>query len=180
MLSFNELRISPDQKHLIIDVSVQPLPYYENVYIDTIIIDTQKTYSALGPSNKPLFTIDAGQVKHYRDFIDIDTLSDNMFFVYAITTGDPSDDVPCGMSDTSILGVTYDKYPMYQQAMKMLNSIGGCEPSSELIDYILQQKAFDISLQTGNYTQAIEYWNIFFHDTERVPKTRCGCYGRFR
>ena len=180
MLQFNELRISPDNKYLIVDVQVQELPYYDNINIDTIIIDTQKTYSATGPSNKPLFIIDGESVKHYRNFIDIDGVADNMFFVYVLTNGTPADNTPCGMSSSSILGVTYNKYPIYQQNIKMLNSIGGCEPSSDMIDYILQQKAFDLSLKTGNYTKAIEYWNIFFDNTEKVVNTNCGCYGKLR
>lgn len=180
MIQLNELRVAPDGKHLIIDAQIQDMPYYENVYISAIIIDTQKTYSPLGPSSKPLRTIECGNVKHYRAFIDIDGAMDNMFFVYVLSNGDPSDDTPCDMKDRSILGVTYNKYPMYEQSIKMLNSIGGCEPSSDLIDYILQQKAFDLSLKTGNYTKAIEYWNIFFDDTEKTINTKCGCYGRIR
>lgn len=180
MLQFNELRIGPDGKHLIIDVQVQNLSYYDDIYIDTIIIDTQKTYSVTGPSNKALFTIDCGSTKHYRNFIDIDGVADNMFFVYVLSNGTPADNTPCGMSESSILGVTYNKYPVYQQSIKMLNSMGGCEPSSDLIDYILQQKTFDLSLKTGNYTKAIEYWNIFFDNTEKITNNGCGCYGKFR
>ena len=56
MVDFNELRVSPDRKNLIIDVSIKDLPYYENVYIDSIIIDTQDTYIPSGPSNSPIFT----------------------------------------------------------------------------------------------------------------------------
>lgn len=180
MMIFNELRISQEGKHLIIDVQVDALRYYDNVYIDTIIIDTQKTYSPLGPSSKPLFTIDCGHVKHYRNFIDIDSVSDNIFFVYVLSSGEPADDTPCDMDSSMILGVTYNKYPIYQQVIKMLNSIEGCEPPRDLIDYILQQKAFDISLKTGNYTKAIEYWNIFFSDTEKTINSNCGCHGKYR
>lgn len=56
MVDFNELRVSPDRKNLIIDVSIRDLSYYENVYIDSIIIDTQDTYIPSGPSNSPIFT----------------------------------------------------------------------------------------------------------------------------
>ena len=56
MVDFNELRVSPDRKNLIIDVSINDLSYYENVYIDSIIIDTQDTYIPSGPSNSPIFT----------------------------------------------------------------------------------------------------------------------------
>ena len=41
MVQFNELRINPEGTKLIIDVSVKDSVYYENVYIDTISIDTQ-------------------------------------------------------------------------------------------------------------------------------------------
>ena len=55
MLEFRELRITPDGKHLIIDVAVQEHSYYENVFIDSIIIDTQDTYVQNGPSSKPVY-----------------------------------------------------------------------------------------------------------------------------
>ena len=179
MLQFNELRITPDQKHLIVDVEVQPLEYYEDVYVGAIVVDTQKTFSELGPSNKPLFTFEyENQPKRVREVIDIDTIADNLFFVYAIASGNPAEDTPCGMAESSIMGVTYDKYPIYSQGMKLLGEMGGCEPSSNLIDYILQRKAFDISLLTGNYSEAIKYWNMFYNTKEVTIKTKCGCHGK--
>ena len=77
-----------------------------------------------------------------------------------------------------ILGVTYDKYPQYLKGMNLLTEMGGCEAPSNFIDYILQQKAFDISLNTGNYTRAIEYWNEFFNSKEKTITNKCGCHGR--
>lgn len=180
MLQYNQLSITQDKKHLIIDVQVQKMDYYENIYLDTIIIDTQKTFSVLGPSNTPLMTIDCNHVKHFRTFIDIDSIADNLFFVYTISTGEPAENTPCGLNDTSILGVTYDKYPIYLQGMKLLNEMGGCEPPSNLIDYILTNKAFDLSLQTGNYQKAIEYWDKFFNEKEKTVNSKCGCHGRFK
>lgn len=55
MIEFNELRVTPDGKKLIIDASVKDLQYYNDVYIDAIIIDTQDTYAANGPSTTPIF-----------------------------------------------------------------------------------------------------------------------------
>lgn len=55
MLEFRELRITPDGNHLIIDVAVREHSYYENVFIDSIIIDTQDTYVQNGPSSKPIY-----------------------------------------------------------------------------------------------------------------------------
>ena len=180
MLQFNELRVTQDRKHLVIDVQVIDQDYYKNVYLDTIIIDTQRTYKATGPSSKPLMTIDCNHSKHYREYIDIDTLADNMFFVYVISTGEPSDDTPCGFDNPYILGVTYDKYPMYLQGMKLIGELEGCEPAGNFIDYILTNKAFNLSLTTGNYSKAIDYWNQFFDEKEKTVSSKCGCHGRFK
>lgn len=56
MIEFQELRITPDSKCLIIDVSIKDLSYYNNVYLDAVIIDNQDTFTANGPSTNPLFT----------------------------------------------------------------------------------------------------------------------------
>lgn len=55
MLEFRELRVTPDGNHLIIDVAVREHSYYKNVFIDSIIIDTQDTYIQNGPSSKPVY-----------------------------------------------------------------------------------------------------------------------------
>ena len=179
MIQINELRVTQDRKHLVIDVQVQEMSYYDNVYLDTIIIDTQNTFVETGPSSNPLMTIDCNNTKHYRSFIDIDSIADNLFFVYIIANGEPSEDTPCGMKDYQILGVTYDKYPIYLQGMKLLNELNGCEPSQNLMDYIFNNKAFELSLQTGNYQKAIQYWNQFINNKNVNHKSRCGCHGRF-
>ena len=69
---------------------------------------------------------------------------------------------------------------MYLQGMSLLNQLNGCDPAGDLIDYILTHKAFDISLQTGNYLKAIEYWNEFFNEKEKNISYKCGCHGRIR
>ena len=56
MIQFNELRINPEGTKLIIDVSVKNSVYYENVYIDTISIDTQDTFIGSGPSSNVAYT----------------------------------------------------------------------------------------------------------------------------
>ena len=62
MLHFEELRITPDNKYLIIDVSVDKDKYFNNIAIDSIIIDTQDTYSISGPSSNPVYTFNVEQV----------------------------------------------------------------------------------------------------------------------
>ena len=179
MLQWNELRVTPDARKLIIDVQVQKMPYYENVGIDRIVVDTQRSFDVTGPSNAPLFDMDGCGDNHIRIAVDIDSLGDNIFFVYAIAEGDPSCDTPCGMKDKTILGVVYNKYPFYKYAMSMLSEMDGCEPPQWLIDHILKLKAFEMCIKTGNYTKAIEYWDWFFNKKVR-KNVDCGCHGKIK
>lgn len=55
MVVFNECRIDKEGKNLIIDVSVDSLPYYKNIYLDSITIDTDKTFIEHGPSSTPIY-----------------------------------------------------------------------------------------------------------------------------
>jgi len=180
MLQFNELRITPDGKHLIVDVQVQELDYYEDVYIDSICFDTHTSYNATGPSSTAVKIFQAeteDEVKHIRMTWDVDLLKDNLFFVYAATKGTPSADTPCGMKNAITMGVTYNKYPIYIIAMKSLNDLDGCEPSDDLINFSLRLQALDLSLEVGNFTKAIEYWKKFFTQVKQVINPNCGCNG---
>lgn len=56
MIRFNELRITPDNQQLIIDVSIEDLAIYSNVFLDSIIIDNQDTFVENGPSSNPVYT----------------------------------------------------------------------------------------------------------------------------
>ena len=179
MIQYNELRISQDKKYLIIDVQIQEMDYYENVTLQQIIINTQDEYNVSGPnisiSEDRIITECSGK-KHYRTFFPIDGIADNLFFVYTIADGEPTPDTPCGMKDQWILGVAYDKYPMYLKGIQYISQLNkNCEPPSDLIDYILQHKAFDLSLLTGNYLKAIDYWKMFKDSKEKTVTRKCGC-----
>lgn len=205
MINFNELRITPDGRYLIVDVQVQNLDYYKNVYLDSIHIDTQQTFIETGPSNKPIYSyivpdneqliytqecncqvvteqnedvlLDEFGTKHIRQFIDIDFIGNNIFFVWVVTKGNPTEDTPCGMKDAVTLGVVYNKLPIYNAAMKYINSIEGCDIPREFMDFIFRKKAFETCLEVGNYNQAIKYWNKFFTDIKESQISNCNCYG---
>lgn len=69
MIVLEQCRIDDEGKHLIIEASVENLSYNENVYIDSIIVDTNKTFSINGPSSKPVFT---NEFEHLK----VDSLED--------------------------------------------------------------------------------------------------------
>ena len=194
MIKFNELRISPDGKRLIIDASIKDLPYYDKVFIDAVIIDTQDTYIANGPSTKPIFYYEVDSnanivlpkdLNEKRIRFELDktvikeSLYDTMFFVYIVTKGTPSADTPCGMDNVTTMGVVANLYPYYQHLMYHIKQIeNSCEVPKSLIDCLLRFKSLELSIRTGNYIQAIKYWNKFFKrikDTE--VKLNCRCNG---
>lgn len=56
MIKFTDLRVTRDGKNLIIGAKVREDSYYDNIYIDKIIIDTEETFSTAGPSENPVYT----------------------------------------------------------------------------------------------------------------------------
>lgn len=217
MLTFKELRITPTGKNLIIDVSVDPENYYDDVFIDSIVIDTQNTYVPNGPSSNPIYTYivdkesvdktystpeecNCSPVKTEEDYSYCFTYSDSqrkrvrliltsleigndinntMFFVYAIATGTPSPDTPCGFDNSKKLGVVTNLYPYYQSMMNYVKEIEStCTIPKNFIDSSLKLKALELCIRTGNYPQAIKYWNKFFNGKMNRPiVTNCSCYG---
>lgn len=65
MIVLNECRIDQEGKNLVIEASVDNLSYYKNVYIESVIVDTDKTYSPNGPSYNPVF-IKEYESDHYK------------------------------------------------------------------------------------------------------------------
>lgn len=211
MIQFNELRITPDSKYLIIDASIDNSSYYDNVILDRIVIDTQDTYVANGPSSNPIYThkIDydytystpedyscnpvlSGDDKAYcltqggkntrltLSAKDLGiSLNDNILFVYAIATGTPAPDTPCGMDNSVLMNTVINLYPIYQESIKYIHELNyDCNIPRGFTDMILKYKAIELCIKTGNYTQAIKYWKKFLLDINSVTSYKCRCNGR--
>ena len=187
MIEFKELRVTPDGKTLIIDAAVKDLSYYDNVYIKSVTIDTQDTYSESGSSTNPLFHYEVTSAseenkKRIRLELNSTVLGDitgNMFFVYITVKGTPAADTPCGLDNVTTLGVTAYLYPFYRFSVNYMKELENeCEPSKNFIDSLLRFKAFELSIRTGHYTQAIKYWNKFFKEVKsNTVNTICRCHG---
>ena len=185
MVAFQELRITPDGKKLIIDVSVKNLEYYTNVYLDTIQIDTQDTFIESGPSSKVVYTkVIGGNTKSVRLELGtgdlLPTLSDNLFFVYIRIKGTPAANTPCVLYNITTLRLISNLYPLYQYTFSYIKELSDtCSIPKNFINYILQYKAFELAIKTGHYTEAIKYWKKFFMGIkDSVITSNCGCYGQ--
>lgn len=184
MVRFNELRISADSKYLVIDVSVQDLGYYDNVYLQEIIIDSQDTYLSSGPSSTPIYkyTISSNEdLKELRIVVPyqevVGASLDGMFFVYVVTKGTPAADTPCGMDNITTMATVTNMYPFYQQAMQYVKELATtCSSPKAFADYILKLNAIELSIRTGNYPEAIKFYKKFFSGkSDIVIKGGCGC-----
>lgn len=204
MIVINELRITPDNKNIIIDASVDNLCYYKDVGIAAIIIDTKDTYSNSQPSNRAVYHLsledvekstscdgkliqyDNDRVKRVRLTLDKSNLgvdiSDNIFFVYLIANGIPAPETPCGYDNIYTMGVVYNMKPFYDIGMNYIKELSNnCVTPRGFIDYILRYKAFQLSMKTGNYVQAIDYWNNLLRvNNHTIQKYKgCGCHGNY-
>lgn len=189
MIHFNELKITPDGKHFIIDVQVLKESYYENVYLDSIIIDNQDTYVGNGPSSKAVYTysvpdiileptgtsIGRKQLRLELDPSDMGSLS-GLFFVYVRVKGTPAADTPCGMDNITTLGTVTNMFPFYKKAMNYIEEVANnCSVPQNFIDYILRLKALELSIRTCNYPDAVRYYNKFFNGKDNIIIKKGGC-----
>lgn len=188
MVHFNELRITSDGQYLIIDVSVLSESYYKNVYIDSIVIDNQDTYVGSGPSSNPVYsyyvpngvsqlTKKTYSQKHVRLILTPNDLPLNgLLFVYVRAKGTPAADTPCGLDNITTLGTVTNMYPFYQQAMNYIGELANnCYVSQNFTDYILKMKGLELAVRTGNYTDAIKFYNKFFNGKENTVVRKGGC-----
>ena len=188
MIVFNNIKITQNNKYLIIDAEIEDSVYYKDMYIDSVIIDNQDTYTQNGPSNNPIYTYKAQpqedksysrQVHLVLDKTDLVTIENNMFFVYIIAGGTPSPDTPCGYDVNVALKVVVNTYPIYNTMMQYLKELSNkCGTPYSIIDKILQIKMLDASVQTGNNLKAIEIWNTYFKNKQEDINVNCGCNGR--
>lgn len=185
MIRFNELKISSHGK-LFLDAEVKGDTYYDNVYIDKVIIDNQDSFLMSGPSSTPIYEYsfaDASKEKAVSLVLDnsnmLADMKGDILFVYIITKGTPSMDTPCGMDNTITLGITYNEQTILNNYLTYIKEVGrNCHVPKGFIDYFLKVKAFELAIEVGNYTEAISLWRRFFKgQATEVINFKCGCNG---
>ena len=199
MIRFNELKI--ENNYIIIDVQIEEEKYFKDMYIDSIVIDTQDTFIANGPSSKAIYTktfntdtdinkeeivYTQGTDKYNRVRIYIDGKNLNvdihktMFFVYVIAEGTPSAYTPCRWDENKALHTLVDTQVLYNNMIQYVKELNkDCSTPDNFINAILQFNAIDLALKTNQYPLAIDLWKRFYSDIEsNVVLPNCGCNGR--
>lgn len=132
-------------------------------------------------SNKDCFIEDESFKKHIRMELPLNILNiqpNDMLFVYVIATGVPASNTPCGLDNNKIIGTVLNLKNIYTKAISYLREIeciDNCQIPKNFINFILEFKALELSIKTGNYLQAIKYWKKFF--TKVKVTSKCSCYG---
>lgn len=155
----------------------------DGVYVKTITED----------DSSDVATEDAGNVYLYKrrfsirisaSDLNLSDLNSNIFFIY-ISVGGTMDasSIPCGYDSSYELGILYNLRPIYDAGMGYVKALADdCVIDQNFIDYILRLDAFNLSIDTGNFNQAIDYWQKYITQTGSKTSTinttsKCGCHG---
>lgn len=184
MIDYKKLLVLPCDKGLLIEVAIENLPYYEDLYIDKISIDTQNTFVSGKVSDTPIYEYTVvGNVKGVELTIDPCEFTEpqgagTLFFIYVTVKGTFAENTPCGMDKTISVKALIDTYPIYRLGLKYIKeAYEECSVPRDFIDFILRLKAFMMCLETEDYPLAINYWKKFFRSLKK-PSLNCNCYGR--
>lgn len=184
MVEFNRLIVLPKYQGIYLDVQVPDIPYYENIYIDRVVIDTQDTYTNCGISSKPVYEYKVdGDVKSLQLTISdsdilVPCMAGQLFFVYVVTKGTFAPDTPQGCDCHTTLAACADTYRIYRQGTKyMAETYKECEVPRHFLDFILRYNAFKIAMKTRDYPLAIAYWEKFNKQMCYKSSSNCGCNG---
>lgn len=200
MIQFNELRITPDAKYLIIEAEVKSDRYFDNISISSIVVDkvrdiydekttifedNLKDEDNDGTISDKAVSVEInskGHVRKVRYIIDNNTLSlenklRNAFISVTIETSEDTPEgpsnIPGGYANSAVTASVVDLYPFYIKTLlniKVLDSL--CSNSDELVDCILKFKALELAFKTGNANLAKQYWFKYFD-------TNSGIYSRY-
>jgi hypothetical protein len=184
MVNFTELYITPNNQKLVLDVSVSELPYFADVYLKTIYIDTEDTYTEGEPSSKAFKYTVNGDLKNLRLELNSPalgfSLEGKLLFIYVETKGMFASETPCGMDENMTVVAVYNQYPIYTHIMSFIKAMNTscCEIPAELVNAVLQYKVFELSINLKHYLESIKFWKKFISNYTNFSLTsNCNCNG---
>ena len=190
---FDQLRISDDGKRLYINLHVNNADYFQNIYLDSLVITTADKVSETSPHlpsedyiYKKVFTGNEKEADLVLQPVDMNekfsksSFSSDLFFVYIKVKGTPDPCTPCRLDEEITLGVTFDENLLYQKVMQYTKSLADdCAIPVGLIDFILLWNAFKAAVETEHFVPAVKYWKMLFYKNSSSYgyNKPCGCHG---
>lgn len=183
MIQFDVLNVTESNNKFYLNIDVTAIDEGQQFWaIERILIDTQDTFVEGGPSlnaievfSPPLFNTKKVTL-HLSEEQGLNDISSNIYFVYVIPTitvqitpkdstesqALPPDYTTSQLNSNMTLGITYYEQHILRKYLKYIKEIDKLgEIPKNFIDYYLKVKSFEISLKTGHYLQAIDYWKYF-------------------
>lgn len=171
MIKYNTLKI--EGNNLIIDFEVEDKPYYSNVSIEGVRVDTPLTYG----TDTPYYIYDEDNVTRYQAEIFIPDVKKELLIITPQVRFALPLDTPCG-ADIIDMAAVYDRNVLLDKGLGYLKELGDtCEISRGFVDFILKRHALDMAIATCNYSMAIKYWKMLTIIKGTTIKG-CGCYGK--
>ena len=170
MIKYNNISIDGD--YLNLDFQIEDRPQYEGLSITGVRVDIPTTYG----TDTPYYFYNEDDVTQYRTQLFIPDVKRELLIITPQLMGldtIPADS-PCGTDIVNITAV-YDKSIVDSIGSKFLCELGStCDLPAGFIDFILKQKALELSIATSNIKDAIKYWASL---TNNNIITNCNCNG---
>lgn len=171
MIKYNTLKI--EGNNLIIDFEVEDKPYYGNISIEGVRVDTPLTYG----TDTPYYIYDEDDVTRYEAEIFIPDVKKELLIITPQVYVALPPDTPCG-ADVIDMAAVYDRNVLLDKGLGYLKELGDtCEISRGFVDFILKRHALDMAIATCNYSVAIKYWKMLTMVKGTTIKG-CGCHGK--
>lgn len=195
MILFDQLRVSDDGKRMYISIHVNRASYFDDIYLDEIVITTADKVletSPTIPSEDYIYkkVFDNGMKEadivllptDFNGHFTKSNFSSDLFFVYVKVKGTPDPCTPCRLDEEVTLGMTFDENLLYQQVMQFTKSLAeDCNIPVGFTDFILKWNAFKAAVETEHYIPAINYYQQLFDNTVGISakgtSKPCGCHG---
>ena len=204
MIIFDQLRISDDGKRMCINAHVNKADYFNDIYIDSIVIQTADKVSETNPGLPTSDYIYIKKVEENTKELNLvleasdmsrswesdpkaiafnrGDMSKTLFFVYIKCKGTPGSCTPCRLDEGTTLGVVFDENVLHQKVMDYTKElVADCSVPSAFIDFILLWNAFKSAIETEHYIPAIKFFNMMFEEVGKSSQNRtikiCGCNG---
>lgn len=183
MIQVNELKVTSDNKCLIIDIQIKGLKELQNVTIDEIYLDTQDTFIETGPTEKSK-KIEITPTKHVKLELSkpmIDSTKNNIYFLYIHINTDNAPELGksnCCYKENVVLTACNQKF-LYDKLINSIPEFNTCEDTTSFKDAFLQVSSIDSLLKTGHFDTVAKYWNKFMLNKTSIETKHCGCNGRY-
>lgn len=191
MIIFDRLQISDNGKMLYIDAHVNKADYFEDNYIDYIVIKTADQVSETDPLSSGdtyIYRRAAGGTREIHlalrpvdmnEYFTKSDFSSDLLFVYVVCGGTVAACTPCRLDEMTTLGVTFDYGNFYNKVMNYTRELAdSCNIPVNFINLILNFSAFKAAIESEHYGYAIKFYKQLFDlsDSDTVTKG-CGCHG---